>query len=406
MIKRIVLLLIATVFTAVGNQAVGYAIDERFYSSNNILFYDPNSGQVCTTNQSAVTAPNTPIVGNDNAEKIYNFLTTRAISTNGNKPMTPVQAAAMIGNFVKESRLDPKAVNSIGATGIAQWLGGRKTALMKLDNPLTLKTQLNFVTLELQGSEKGLIYNDTFKNSTDIAEVTVTVRKVYERPREVEADDPTRIQAAKDALNRFSGVQPIPADGGSESVSVTPTQCSNGTVGGASNFVTDDGFTVFNQEDPRWANQAYGSQTIKSSGCGPTSMATIITALTGKEVTPTETTQYADSKGMYIEGAGSSWDIGPVLAANWGLKSKSLPAEIEVINQELRNGGLIITSGTGSAPFTSAGHIITIRGVTETGMWKVADSNGSIGQENSTKEWDPEKILLTANAGNIKVIYK
>lgn len=406
MIRRAILLVIALVFTTVGNQAVGYAIDERFYSANNILFYDPNSGQVCTTNESASTAPNTPIVGNDNAEKIYNFLTTRAISTNNNKPMTPLQAAAMIGNFTQESGLDPKIVNSIGATGIAQWLGGRKTALMKLDAPLTLSTQLNFVTLELQGSERGLIDNETFKNSTDLAEVTVTVRKVYERPGEAEANDAARIEAAKDVMNRFGGGDVSTVDDSTGVVAVTPTDCSNGTVGGASNFVTDDGFTVFNQEDPRWANQAYGSQTIKSSGCGPTSMATIITALTGKEVTPTETTQYANEKGMYVEGVGSSWTLGPVLAEKWGLKSKSITAEVDVINEELRKGGLIITSGTGAAPFTSAGHVITIRGVTDDGKWKIADSNGQVGQENSTKEWDPEKILLIANADNIKVIYK
>lgn len=46
---------------------------------------------------------------------------------------TPQAAAGILGVLQLESRLDPKSVNSSsGATGLAQWLGGRKDKLEDL----------------------------------------------------------------------------------------------------------------------------------------------------------------------------------------------------------------------------------------------------------------------------------
>ena len=39
------------------------------------------------------------------------------------------------------------------------------------------------------------------------------------------------------------------------------------------------------QTDPKWANKPYGSSTIKVSGCGTTSVAMVVSGLTGKTVT-------------------------------------------------------------------------------------------------------------------------
>lgn len=45
------------------------------------------------------------------------------------KPMNREQAAGVAGNVMQESGFNPSAVNSIGASGLFQWLGGRKTGL-------------------------------------------------------------------------------------------------------------------------------------------------------------------------------------------------------------------------------------------------------------------------------------
>ncbi len=51
---------------------------------------------------------------------------------------TPQAAAGILGVLQLESRLDPKSVNSSsGATGLAQWLGGRKDKLEDLAHKKT-----------------------------------------------------------------------------------------------------------------------------------------------------------------------------------------------------------------------------------------------------------------------------
>ncbi len=58
---------------------------------------------------------------------------------------------------------------------------------------------------------------------------------------------------------------------------------------------------------------------------------------------------------------------------------------------------MIHTSGRGSNPFTSGGHYIGIRGITEDGKWLLADSAGSRGKENTlSKSFPPEEVI---NAG-------
>ncbi|WP_418611207.1 phage tail tip lysozyme (plasmid) [Levilactobacillus brevis] len=71
---------------------------------------------------------------------------------------TPQAAAGILGVLQLESRLDPKSVNSSsGATGLAQWLGGRKDKLEDLahkENKLAtnLGVQLDYLDQELNSS--------------------------------------------------------------------------------------------------------------------------------------------------------------------------------------------------------------------------------------------------------------
>ncbi|WP_421501763.1 phage tail tip lysozyme [Lactiplantibacillus plantarum] len=71
---------------------------------------------------------------------------------------TPQAAAGILGVLQLESRLDPKSVNSSsGATGLAQWLGGRKDKLEDLahkeSKPATnLGVQLDYLDQELNRS--------------------------------------------------------------------------------------------------------------------------------------------------------------------------------------------------------------------------------------------------------------
>lgn len=130
-----------------------------------------------------------------NASTVYNFFVSKGLKS--------YQAAAFVGNLYQESRLDPTVVNSIGATGIAQWLGPRKANLLKKRNYTTLQTQLDFIWEELQGPE-----NRAYKAiiaTTNISDAALVIRKRYERPGESEANDAARLQYAKATLEKQTG---------------------------------------------------------------------------------------------------------------------------------------------------------------------------------------------------------
>lgn len=89
-----------------------------------------------------------------NESTIWNFLTSRGFSQNA--------TAGIMGNLQEESGFNPNALNSIGAYGIAQWLGGRKTALQHYayahgSPPSSLNTQLNYLVGELSSGRYGSI---------------------------------------------------------------------------------------------------------------------------------------------------------------------------------------------------------------------------------------------------------
>lgn len=216
-----------------------------YYASQAILFYSKyatSCSPTATTEGSVAVTVN----GSENAEKIFNFFTSTSFKTNGGKPMNAVQAAAFVGNFMQESgeALDPTVVNSIGATGIAQWLGVRLSALQalagKLNKPATnLEVQLAFVKQELENDEVAIMLNSDFKSGTNIEAITVAIRKVYERPGEAEAADSKRIAYAKGIHEKYKGNAPSTPTTG-DSTSSSPDACAAGSTTAGSNATQGD----------------------------------------------------------------------------------------------------------------------------------------------------------------------
>jgi TP901 family phage tail tape measure protein len=98
------------------------------------------------------------------------------------KGFTPAQIAGIIGVMQGESGpgLSTTATNpSSGAYGIAQWLGGRKTALMARRNPSSLQTQLAHLWSELQGPESAAYTR--IKGAHTIPEAVVAWMDGFER---------------------------------------------------------------------------------------------------------------------------------------------------------------------------------------------------------------------------------
>lgn len=159
---------------------------------------------------------------------------------------------------------------------------------------------------------------------------------------------------------------------------------------------------LFHQWDERWGNNSYGSgETIATSGCGPTSVAMIITGLQGKMdgldtngddiVDPGEAASYSLAHGYRVQGQGTAWgffaDIGHKAGLNVREYSKS---QYQQVYDELKKGNPIIAS-MGPGHFTQGGHFIVLVGLTEDGKIKVNDPNK---QECSDTPWDFESIIV------------
>lgn len=159
---------------------------------------------ICTTPESGSSESKSG-AKESNEETIYNFYVREGY--------TPEQAAAFVGNYYQESKYDPTLVNSIGATGIAQWLGGRLTALQnfaqgKSKSATSLLVQLDFSIHELKGSESGA--NSAIKSISGsgkiaVERLTYIIRTKYERPGESEARDDIRIKKALEVYSKYGG---------------------------------------------------------------------------------------------------------------------------------------------------------------------------------------------------------
>jgi hypothetical protein len=151
------------------------------------------------------------------------------------KGLTPAQAAGVAGNLQVESGFNPAAHNDReGAIGLAQWEGGRRTALdnyaASTGGPETdLTTQLNFLWQELNTSQKGAFQK--LLATSDAASAAAVFDQYYER-----SSGAARSTRIADAQAIASGVG---APAGSLSAA-TASAGSSGSSGGGD--AVDAGF--------------------------------------------------------------------------------------------------------------------------------------------------------------------
>ncbi|MDU4696332.1 MAG: C39 family peptidase [Paenibacillus sp.] len=156
----------------------------------------------------------------------------------------------------------------------------------------------------------------------------------------------------------------------------------------------------FNQMDARWADKPYGPiDTIGIAGCGPTSLSIVVsTLLTDQTVDPVTMSKWAYDNGYLAEGTGSYHSLIPDGAKHFGLQVTGATAkEKQTIIDALAAGKLVVAI-MGKGHFTSTGHFIVLRGVTEDGHILVADPAS---KKRSEQTWDFNIILAEArkNAG-------
>lgn len=120
----------------------------------------------------------------------------------------------------------------------------------------------------------------------------------------------------------------------------------------------------YKQYDSKWAKIMYSnhgdkSQTIKSSGCGPTAMADIVATLIDSSVTPATLAALSMDWGCRTYSSGTAWSFFPKIADRYGFSKYSKASTLATLKSCLDSGGYIVAS-MGKGYWTSGGHYICV----------------------------------------------
>lgn len=136
---------------------------------------------------------------------------------------------------------------------------------------------------------------------------------------------------------------------------------------------------------------AYGNGTIASSGCGPTCMAMVTTYMIEYVVNPIDMCKWAGNT-YFVSGAGTTWSFFPAAAEAYGFNCTNLGLDYEAVLDAIADGKPVIAS-MGPGTFTSSGHYIVIRGMTDEGKLLVNDPNQRNEERYGTDEFDSAVVL-------------
>lgn len=133
-----------------------------------------------------------------------------------------------------------------------------------------------------------------------------------------------------------------------------------GTVAKAGSFKQPKDFK---QYDSRWASKIFSatgskSQTMKSSGCGPTAAANVVATLKDSSVTPWTLAQIAMNKGYRTKNSGTAWGFFKYIAGLYGFSKFVQTSSMETMKACLDAGGYVVCS-MGPGYWTKGGHYIT-----------------------------------------------
>ena len=150
------------------------------------------------------------------------------------------------------------------------------------------------------------------------------------------------------------------------------------TGSGLSLLGTYTGLTYYSQADSRWASVMYSSvgdtsQTMKSSGCGVTAGAMVVSSSKGT-ILPTTMAELAVSNGYRTASNGTAWSYFPFIADYFDFEeyytTSSFDTMLTYLTQKEDDGSskYYVVASCGSGLFTTGGHYIVL----------VSDDDGTI----------------------------
>lgn len=118
----------------------------------------------------------------------------------------------------------------------------------------------------------------------------------------------------------------------------------------------------FKQYDSKWAKKVYSatgksSQTMKSSGCGPTAAADVVATLKNSSVTPWTLAQLYMSNGFRTANSGTAWGAFKWTANKYGFSKFIQTSSLSTLKACIDAGGYVVCS-MGPGYWTSGGHYI------------------------------------------------
>lgn len=138
------------------------------------------------------------------------------------------------------------------------------------------------------------------------------------------------------------------------------------------------------QWDNRWAYDNLSSSNVGIAGCGPTSMAMIISRLTNDpSITPKIIAK--DAEEFMVED-GIAWSFFPHEASKYGLNCEDIELNKDKMIKALEDGPLLCSVQKGY--FTLSGHILVIDSYKD-GKFIINDPNSV---KNTMREWDYDQL--------------
>ena len=160
----------------------------------------------------------------------------------------------------------------------------------------------------------------------------------------------------------------------------------------------------FNQYDYReYPYSTYG--TIRSHGCGPTSMAIVLSSFFNKNISPVDLTNWACSHG-YCSSNGTAHEYICAQAKEYGLNCERLTNAHDSSSQQkvvsaLGSGNALVVMLARTGHFTNSGHFIVLTGETSDGKITVHDPGH---RDNTNKQFSFD-FLLNPTQGHAEEFY-
>lgn len=211
-------------------------------------------------------------------------------------------------------------------------------------------------------------YNEVTVSNETKELVSDTVEEI-EQGNDISTNEVIESSEEEEATVVDEGVLEADAQVEQENVSYDGTNAGDGL----SLLGNYQGLTYYNQADSRWANTLYTStgnrsQTMKSSGCGPTAAAMIVSSSKGA-ILPTTMAQLFVDNGYRTSGNGTAWAAFPFVADYFGFDEYRTTTSFNTMRSYLTsdddNNGIadyFVVASCNSGLWTTGGHYIVLVG--------------------------------------------